>query len=1193
MKNLDEFIENYNADNHLNGDFSEYRFFTLIEETSTYKDSLFHKDNSINEEDIFRIAKYLDDFFSIYIDNFEGNEREPITGILKRILPENQHENLINKKHFPKVHEKLNVENKIEVDDSLLSEIQKEEENEKKQKEVVHTDDQTIIQLCLKGNVVVGGLILEYYSKRDNGIDKITAYKSVSYCILTYIFFEKTEKRKGLGSYLIKEKLPIIINNEIWVSNKSDKSEPPEYVFFEVDNPIYIDDKVSQINKNNFVQSKHEENCINRLNFFNKVGARWLDINYVQPKLSKKQSRVFNLFMMVLPHVSRGLQNPFIINKYRVLDFLISFYNTLEDDKKISFDDLNIAAPAIFSKDIDFSRIWLAIEIADAIDDFENKGKEVEVFKLKKLQKSIENQFDFIADEVKNLSLPEDINAVCEELNAIFRSHGSENLVESSKILNENLKNKLLKISVDESFLSLEAILKKLKDIIKPDSKEEVKDISKSDTIFDNDDFYLKEVPKFEIPKLLFDRASVAFHIALKPEISAGYMQLQTGGEYQYLDIETKEEIIDKLLLPKKKDNGIEKIIKFKDLVCPIFTSYGNDLLAYNYYGNKAPVKSKSLGSFIVEVTFPYKLEFLSEGRKESLFINVQPDQYAIKTDPDEEKYYQYTKTIKCFLNFMYFDPDEHKDILEKYEKNENPNKEIIQEYEVCIAKNIVWELVFTNDTELSNNTKKSLSEFEIIQLSKFFSGKQEKSNIGLCFKNIDQSNTLFNNIIELLNRNKNKEASLYDIHAGTIQIDTTKSKIIFKEEDDESIGEVMYNYNELFLKDSESKDKQEVNTSKYSGAYFSQDRRLKALMEEYLKDNVNNIALINEIYTETTSKEEQISKEEVYRNIRDFHYDDSFTGFEDRYKENSNLKYFFDALCGISLGIFDFGRMGYEEVTDTISPLEESCTDKDMIIMKRGSLFSCCHENSVYESSINTIGISPYLIIPNSVLVYNRIQADDNKKTIDDLYELSKEDTKDDDFLKIREKAKKSLKVKNNDLYQIFINLRKKTEVYIDQINIPNIFNYPTEREIYTTGMDDRGISENIGLIKETKKELDENIKDLLEVRQTIFSILITIFLGIISFVGFWEPIVNHIDIEWEGLYIANGFLKGEYTINLGAILFNFLFIAFIVYFGSRLGNILPRYVTIDWKPIFEHKIAPVAIILIILLIYFVQYSK
>ena len=1154
-KNLSDFIKYFSPSGRKNRKFEDYATLTLVQDNSLCEDNPFHKNTDLTIDDKNQVLDYLNQFLGSYENTFKDvNEREGNHQILGRILPETYFKKGSDDKY---ILQKERKNNKINFD-----EIQQYLEGWKSQVKAQKAEnDQTIVQLCLKKekkqNRVIGGFILEYYAKRNNGLPTVKnelnqVFIPASYCILTYIFFDESERKQGLGKHIIKEELPIIINNYIIDNDK----KKPNFVFFEVDNPMYVGllQETKPVTKQEriFEQSRIEHDTIKRLNFFkDKVDARWLDINYVQPRLAADKERVYNLFFMILPDISRrGLKNPFIINKYYVFDFLISFYNTNEStDYNFKDFDIQDKEKSIINKDIDLARTWLSIEIADALDDFENQESN---------KRSNSNSYKI----------------------------SSKTDIQNSKITSESPVIKLHKLQRSIELLFDEVAEKRLDvksqtDELKRIQSELLLILSLSDTTFNNDDFYLKEVPKFTVPNLLFDKASVTYHIAINPNAY---------------------EKVDKFILLKNED---ETITAFKDVVCPIFTSYQNDLLAYNYYDNKRPIKSKNIGEFKVQIKFPYKNEFLSEGRKETTYINAISDSDALKLTEEEKKYFSYYKIAKCFINVMYFKPDEIVSLYEKYtkikykaDKNES-DIVIIKEYEKEVAKNLVWEFVITNDIDEETNLKRDFTEFEIIQLSKLFSGKQEKSNIDIHFEPFPifisrENDEVLYDLIDIINKNIiNDSTSFYGIQSGTIQVDTFNTKILgiyreeqqlIKQESSKSNLEIeakngdkndiiKFQYIDLFSEESTSEISSNENNGRanYKKGYEDILPRLHELFEEYLKDNVDNIELINKIYYPTQEEEEPISNLEVYRNARDFHFDDTFTGFEDRYNENKFLKYFFDSLCGISLGIFDFGRMGYEEVTDTIAPLYESSTDKAMIIMKRGSLFSCCHNNSVYDSSINTIGISPYLIIPNSVLVYNRIRAEKNEELIKKFSKLTNEETGDNDFLEIRKEAQKELNEKDIDLYRILIKLRTRIETYLDKINIVNIFNYSTEQEIYTTGMRDRGIEEKINNIYTTKKELDENIKDLLDVRQAVFNLLITIFLGIISVISFYDILVGHMDLEFGTYFISNTFLEGEYTFNLGAIFFYFIFILFIYYFGSRLMNILPRHFTIDWRENFR----------------------
>jgi hypothetical protein len=1192
--------------NHFTGkDDGTFYYLTLIQENSQFVHNLFHPFHPEKEKSRTTILTYLDSFFSIYVNTFGGNEREDVPKILGRILPASYLKASVNNPgFFQKTREALCASASIVGNgdeksnavipssaQELLTEINFYNDRRLIKEAADHSqNDQTFITLCLiktsKGMQVIGGMILEYYSSRANKPD---SENPLSHCILTYLFFENEFKKKGIGTYFIREVLPIIAKNQIHIQGRP-AAIRPSYVFFEVNNPTYARDARERHEPDDQKSENESDENVDKniLDFFRSVGAKWLDICYVQPKLSRVQGRAYNLLFMILPEVSDQLENAFTISKHDVLTFLTNFYQNHEGNDP-RFDITREGLLLDGSKtDVDLYRSFLAIEVADAIDDFENNLIYDKVMELRRIQKDLENQLDFISDVIKDKE-PTEQSLITSFLEPVF-TYGFESNEKFATYRREfvhtiRTKNILYNAaSIDETVEQLVKKEEKLaseKQRIKPlamiaEKLREI-DLSKEDLKIQNNEwFYLKELPRFEAPKLQFDKSSVSFQIALNYFVDAKYFSTnkKAGGadSYQFL-IDSRNEKINidpaKLLHLRTTDN---RLMSFDELDCPIFKSYENDLLAFNYYEEKSRTKNKFLTTFSVDITFPYKIEFLSEGRKECVFLNVDADPFAERVDSSEVKYFTYKKRLKGFLNVKCFKNDDVDDLRKKYEQikikagNDYDEAELdtLFDYEVAMAKGLVWNIVFTNDRN-EMYKRIALSEYEIIALAKHFSGKQERTFIELEFNEVKAKSKefqpLLNDIFDIIrSKTKRKKHVLYDIHSGIIQTDTLNTQIF-----SESAGKFVPLFDsEYRIGGSGSKGKALQQKQNAMRERNSTKRNIMVLLEEYLRDHVDNVELLNQLYRDGDPEEEiEISYMEVYRNARDFHYDDAFTGFEDRYRKNKFLNYFLNALCGVALGIYDFHRMGYEEVTDTIVPLKESANDNTMIIMKRASLFSCCHDNSVFDSSIETIGMSPYLIIPNAVLVYNRVVSDHYIRFQSNMMQLLDEDVNDDEFVRIRREAQKELNFSKNDLYQILLRFRKKTEAHTDGIYIPNIFNYATEQEIYAIGTRDRGIDEIHNKVKSVKAELDEGISEVVEVRNNIYSLLMTIFLGMVSLTSLYEFLHEKVEIHTS----VAAMIPKDIPMSGSDIVFYMAFWIFIFYFGSRLIGILPKYILVDLK--------------------------
>ena len=121
--------------------------------------------------------------------------------------------------------------------------------------------------------------------------------------------------------------------------------------------------------------------------------------------------------------------------------------------------------------------------------------------------------------------------------------------------------------------------------------------------------------------------------------------------------------------------------------------------------------------------------------------------------------------------------------------------------------------------------------------------------------------------------------------------------------------------------------------------------------------------------------------------------------------------------LGGIIQGLLDFREISYEELVDVFSPLE---LDDGIIGIHKGTLVSIAEKDRVYDHAAR-IGISPYLLLPQAMLLHNEEQLDRGLV------------------------ASNTWKEMHHALAHY----------------LPNVFQYPQERELFVTGTASRGLVE------------------------------------------------------------------------------------------------------------------------------------
>ena len=236
-----------------------------------------------------------------------------------------------------------------------------------------------------------------------------------------------------------------------------------------------------------------------------------------------------------------------------------------------------------------------------------------------------------------------------------------------------------------------------------------------------------------------------------------------------------------------------------------------------------------------------------------------------------------------------------------------------------------------------------------------------------------------------------------------------------------------------------------------------------------------------------------QFNWSDFYLRLKNFHegHENAEQDYERNYYDNEVFMLVNNIFCGFALGIFDFERMDFDEVTDTLIP--RKATENYLLLMNRGILICACHDDDMYESTLHSIGISPYLLIPNMILANNVHQLDKIDVTVNAL--LSKVDSDE--------------KVNLNQLRA----MRSKIDNWLNNGYFPSIFQYPSEKDLYAFGTNHRGLEEYRNNLEQSIKTIDDLKDELIANRQENSDLMMTILLTLLSgvqFQGIFESFTN-----------------------------------------------------------------------------------
>lgn len=186
-------------------------------------------------------------------------------------------------------------------------------------------------------------------------------------------------------------------------------------------------------------------------------------------------------------------------------------------------------------------------------------------------------------------------------------------------------------------------------------------------------------------------------------------------------------------------------------------------------------------------------------------------------------------------------------------------------------------------------------------------------------------------------------------------------------------------------------------------------------------------------------------------------------------------------ALCGILTGIFDFAEVDEEEVLDTMEPTFAS--PGSLIRIHRCTMISISQEDRAMAEMKDRVGISPYLLLPHAALLHNETLIENSEKALSDATVGHLPDQED-----------ALLWTKRN----------------LDRLYLPNVFNYGTERTLFTQGAEGRGTNERLAAARARLQELDGHVKLAWESRNSRVQMFIAVLVALLTLTGLHDVIFN-----------------------------------------------------------------------------------
>jgi len=196
-------------------------------------------------------------------------------------------------------------------------------------------------------------------------------------------------------------------------------------------------------------------------------------------------------------------------------------------------------------------------------------------------------------------------------------------------------------------------------------------------------------------------------------------------------------------------------------------------------------------------------------------------------------------------------------------------------------------------------------------------------------------------------------------------------------------------------------------------------------------------------------------------------------------------------AVAGLLQGVLDFPYVDTAELEDVFKPIR--VLEDSLIGVHKGTMLQLSLDDRPFRSAVTKIGISPYLILPHAVLLYNHYQlehAGEEARSVDD------HNIPGDQL----ESAARAMRLALLGKF------------------LPNVFHYPLETYLYDSGMESRRARDLKESLERTLAEVDSRLKLQREEHQKHLETGLLVF-GLI-FAGLQLVLVFDTVNRWTGWF-------------------------------------------------------------------------
>ena len=188
-------------------------------------------------------------------------------------------------------------------------------------------------------------------------------------------------------------------------------------------------------------------------------------------------------------------------------------------------------------------------------------------------------------------------------------------------------------------------------------------------------------------------------------------------------------------------------------------------------------------------------------------------------------------------------------------------------------------------------------------------------------------------------------------------------------------------------------------------------------------------------------------------------------------------------AIQGILCGLLDYNIDAVEFADVFRGPIEAS--ESQLLGIHKGTMFQLIMEDRSFDAALPAIGMTPYLLLPQSILLHNEALL------VGALKETKKVDTPHPE-LRLRE---------------VELALREVLQRKL----LSNVFQYSTEQKLYDVGLQSRGLTELRNSLELRLKEINGRLEEVVSKKEASLAKWLAVFgvvLALGQMVSGWEQL-------------------------------------------------------------------------------------